>query len=366
MELLMNSKCLYYIIRVSSILSDYSERIRRKRFAKRTMRSKLHYGRPNKVEQNAISMYWGGVNVDSQAINMYNRIFEGDKFDVRFIPDDIYYCNIDLFYNNFRAAKALDDKNFYDLLFPDVTKPATVIRKINNIFYDNNYTLSDLNTAVDLCMQTDGIIVKPAVDSEGGHGIEIWEKAQGSESLKIILLKSNANVVIQSLIHQHPSLAAVHKESVNTIRMITFYHKGEVNVLSSILRFGIGDSRVDNASSGGWFCGIDECGKLKKWAYNLMGNRYEQHPDGLVFEGHEIIGFTQCIYEAKKLASRISRTCKLASWDFSVGDDGEPILIEVNMSYGELDFHQMTNGPLFKDFTDEVINEVFGSKRIRN
>lgn len=214
-------------------------------------------------------------------------------------------------------------------------------------------------------MQIGGVIVKPAIDSEGGHGIEIWEKDQGSENLKNILLNSNANVVIQSLIYQHPSLAAVHKESVNTIRMITYYKKGEVSVLSSILRFGIGDSRVDNASSGGWFCGIDESGKLKRVAFDIVGNRYERHPDGLIFEGHQIVGFELCCKEAKRLASRISRTCKLASWDFSVNEQGFPILIEVNMSYGELDFHQMTNGPLFKDQTKVVIDEVFYNKRRR-
>ena len=114
---------------------------------------------------------------------MYNGIFAGEFFDVRFVPDDIYYCYIDLFYNDVRAAKSLDDKNLYDLLFPDVTKPETLARKIDNIFYDKKYILSDLNTVVDLCMQIGGVIVKPAIDSEGGHGIEIWEKDQGSENL---------------------------------------------------------------------------------------------------------------------------------------------------------------------------------------
>ena len=50
---------------------------------------------------------------------------------------------------------------------------------------------------------------------------------------------------------------------------------------------------------------------------------------------------------AINLANRISNTRKLASWDFSVDELGNPILIEVNMAFGELDFHQMTNGPIF-------------------
>lgn len=66
---------------------------------------------------------------------------------------------------------------------------------------------------------------------------------------------------------------------------------------------------------------------------------------------------------AINLANRISNTRKLASWDFSVDELGNPILIEVNMAFGELDFHQMTNGPIFKDLTQDVIKEVFKDNR---
>ena len=46
---------------------------------------------------------------------------------------------------------------------------------------------------------------------------------------------------------------------------------------------------------------------------------------------------------------------KLISWDFAIGVDGEPILIEANLSFGQIDFHQLCNGPIFKEMTDEIL-----------
>lgn len=31
------------------------------------------------------------------------------------------------------------------------------------------------------------------------------------------------------------------------------------------------------------------------------------------------------------------------------------------MRFGEIDFHQLNNGPLFGDDTEEILKEVFGS-----
>lgn len=292
---------------------------------------------------------------------MYNRINKTEAFDVRYITDDIYYCFIDPFYNDVASAKSLDDKNYYDLLFPDVAQPETIGRKISGRFYDSTYNPIDASELIEKCQLHNGIIVKPAVDSEGGHGISLLDDSDSVDTYKHVLDACD-NLIVQKLVRQHTTLSLVHEKSINTIRIITFAHSDTVHSLSTILRFGIGESKVDNASSGGWFCGIDEKGNLKQYAYDVAGHSYETSPDGFRFFGHHIEGVDLCQVTAKRLAGRISRTCKLASWDFAVSEQGSPIFIEVNMSYGQLDFHQMTNGPLFKDMTQEVMSEVFSSK----
>lgn len=42
--------------------------------------------------------------------------------------------------------------------------------------------------------------------------------------------------------------------------------------------------------------------------------------------------------------------------------EGEPVLLEANLKYGELRFHQLNNGPVFGESTDDILNEVFAHK----
>ena len=50
---------------------------------------------------------------------------------------------------------------------------------------------------------------------------------------------------------------------------------------------------------------------------------------------------------------------RLISWDFAIGQDGEPILIELNLTYGGLSTHLLSNGPLFGDRTPEILARVY-------
>ena len=104
---------------------------------------------------------------------------------------------------------------------------------------------------------------------------------------------------------------------------------------------------------------------MRKYAYDVDGNKWDRHPSGGVFEGRFIPGIEKCKVIIERNAMKIARFCKMPSWDFAIDEEGEPVLIEVNMSYGQLDFHQMTNGPLFKDYTPEIMNEVFSNRKKR-
>lgn len=42
--------------------------------------------------------------------------------------------------------------------------------------------------------------------------------------------------------------------------------------------------------------------------------------------------------------------------DFAVTSSNEIKLIEINNKNNEINFYQMSNGPLFESFTDEIIN----------
>lgn len=148
--------------------------------------------------------------------------------------------------------------------------------------------------------------------------------------------------------------------SLNTIRVISLFFKGKIHILSSVLRIGTSGSRVDNASAGGIVVGIDNKGCLKEYAYGSKKRVvYKNHPDsGIIFKGYEVPKFEDII----KIIERESINYphfRLISWDFAINENGDVIFIEFNLKNGQLDIHQLTNGPLFGDLTDEVLEEVF-------
>lgn len=144
---------------------------------------------------------------------------------------------------------------------------------------------------------------------------------------------------------------------------MTLLFNNKVQILSSVFRMGVNSSRVDNASSGGIVCGIEENGQLKNIAYDTKGNRYDCHPQGMNFADVVIPNFHECVDLVKQLAPRFVSVSRLISWDIAIAEDSHPILIEANLSFGEIDFHQMNNGPIFGEMTDEILDYVINNNK---
>ena len=138
---------------------------------------------------------------------------------------------------------------------------------------------------------------------------------------------------------------------------MTLLWNNSVRVLSSVLRMGINGSKVDNASAGGITCGIKADAYLKAIAFDKYGNKYEMHPQGTVFSDIQIPVFEKVKNIAMGLQMRFPYTAMI-SWDFAIGVNGEPILIEANFMRGELGFHQLNNGPIFGSETEKILEAV--------
>lgn len=284
------------------------------------------------------------------------------NFDVRYIPDDLYYTYIDPYYNDWKAAMYLDNKCLYEQLFRGYRLPENVACRIDGTWVRNDQ-LVELEQVLRDCALAEEVVIKQAEDSEGGHGV-FFCRGNDSEVIADRLSKIEKDVVIQKPIHQHETLNKLNFTSVNTVRILTLLRNCEVTMLSSILRMGIDGSRVDNASRGGITCGIDAEGRLKKYAYKANGERFTKHPtSGIIFEGVEIHNFNSVISMVKQLAVGLPMF-RLVSWDIAIGRDGEPMLLETNLHYGELDFHQLNNGPIFANETEVILGDVFGKTPI--
>lgn len=325
-------------------------------------------GQPlTKESRKKLADFWSGIPIDESWHQFYNWVEKDgmeEKFDPRYIPLDMEYCCIDDWFNDTESSLLLDDKNFYDLYFPDILQPKTIVRIIDGRLLDSQFSPIDLDSAVAKCQEMCSIISKPAVDSSCGSGIKIWHTVDGKQPLVNILTQKGSHV-IQEVIKQHPNISKLHENSINTIRIVTCYLDGEMQVLSSVIRMGANGSMVDNTTAGGLFCGIKDDGHLKKYGYTKMGVAVTEHPQGAVFADCVIPNFDKCKELVCRMAYRFIRTSKLVSWDLAINEDGEPVLIEVNLCYGGTNIHQIANGPIFGDKTKYIVSEVFKYKKYR-
>lgn len=281
--------------------------------------------------------------------------------DPRYIPDDLYYTKIDQYFNNRKYGWGVNDKNYYSLYFPDVKQPRTIVRKINNIFYDDGFHIISERKAIDMCKSEDALIIKPSNETGGSRGIQFWHNNEATEILKEKVLHGEKSLIIQSLIKQHEKLEEIHKHSVNTLRIMTLIINNEVCHISTVLRMGVNGNKVDNASAGGITCGVLDNGQLKDVAYNAHGVKFLKHPQGYQFSNCVVPNYCKAVEMVKKCHERMGHF-RLVSWDVAIDRTGEPILIEANLRNGECDFHQFNNGPLFGELTDQVLHEVFAGK----
>jgi len=133
-------------------------------------------------------------------------------------------------------------------------------------------------------------------------------------------------------ITQHTEIDAIYSKSINTLRILTHIDNGNVDIITSFMRFGTGGCVVDNGGAGGLSVGIDqESGTLKRTSYLDMefgGGELEKHPDtGFVFKNFKIPGFKEACELAKSAAKHIPNG--IIGWDIALTPTG-PTIIEGN------------------------------------
>lgn len=304
-----------------------------------------------------------GLNVSTKWHKRYLDILH--MRDVRFIPEDLFYVDIEPRLNNLIYRDGIDDKNMYELLFKaqGVKLPDTVVRNINGYWLDENYKLLDFTAAIKLCLSEEKLIIKKAVNSGGGNNIIVLRGEEiTDENLRKFFSQLGENLVVQKLLQQHKLLNEINPASVNTIRIITIMLHNEVLVVQSVLRMGVGASYVDNICAGGMAVGITNKGILKEYAYDAQNKKQPNHlTTGFLFKDVCLPHYQNVESIAKDMHKRFAQF-RLISWDFALADTG-PVLIEFNLRYQGMDCFQIfSERPFFGELTNEVLKELFGKK----
>ncbi|ORB22145.1 ATP-grasp fold amidoligase family protein [Mycolicibacterium monacense] len=186
--------------------------------------------------------------------------------------------------------------------------------------------------------------VKPN-ENEGGHGAFLLHDglttdAKGdscpTDASQLLELLRRGGFLIQDVIEQSEDYAAFAPSSLNTIRCLTYRSRGgSAQIAAATLRMGSGRSVVDNASSGGIFCGIDiDTHRLIGPAADLNGGLFDRHPvSGLTLQAMPLArldeAFDTCVFAHEALGGMMSTAPATVGWDVGMTDDG-PCVVEGN------------------------------------
>ena len=310
--------------------------------------------------RDVVQRYWSRYGVKPQRI-WYDLYCDGmNAYDPRFIPDPIWFKRILPYFNRGELGKAYADKGIYSWLLKDVAKPDTIVKNIEGHYFDGDGDHPITREEAErLCAQEEHLIVKPSLGTKGA-GILFYDRDdENSAKIPEIFDAMKKNYVVQRIVKQHPDLARLNPDSLNTVRIISFHFKDEVHFLSALLRIGGVGSRIDNVSAGGSACAIKPDGWLHEKSVTRASTWTDETASGIKLKDIRVPNYEGIKETVKRLHYQLPYF-NIIGWDFAVGEDGTPIFIEFNTKPGQ---NQISCGPTFGDLTDEVLEEVFIKKR---
>lgn len=297
----------------------------------------------------------------------YHRIYtcrSGGRFSPAYIPEELYATWIDRYFCDREAARFLDNKCYYYRLFSNVKQPELVGMRIGAGWLDKDLKLVSFAHIQELVAAEPEVVVKRAVNSEGGAGVTFLEGSHLSAKFERLVKQIPCDLVVQKPLRQHPDMAKLHPESVNTLRIVSLLTGEHVKIYAVCVKIGVGKERLDNACHGGIYCGVRPDGRLKRNGSLGDGRQLvTRHPELLYRLEEQKIPHLSNALKLVKEAHAFMGHFRLISWDVAIDETGDAVLVETNLTLGGINNVQICNGPLFGKDTKKILDEVFSGRR---
>ncbi len=308
----------------------------------------------SKAQKESIKNLWGVTDYTTHEL-IYS--ITGD-FDVNYCPQSLFYTKLEFILNNQKLVEAWSDKNYFNKFFGEVKFPVSVVRNISGVFYDKDYNLITKSDAIEILKKYDKFCIKPSIDSGTGKGVRLVHMG---ENIGEIMDKYKSDYVIQEVLEQWQGTKQLNPSSVNIVRICTLFLNGRVSILSSSLRCGAQGKFADNNPTadgkGKFVVGVDSDGCLAEKGYYPCCESIKVAPSGITLKGIVLPNFEK----AKELVISIHKKMPFArfvGFDVAFDSDGEPVIMEYNLKAPGMFKYQLTNGPIFAERTQEVIDTV--------
>lgn len=301
-------------------------------------------------ERRMFKKTWKGWKPDSWK---FYKAF-GVHLESGYVPND-YYQWAEHVLNLRWSAFFLQHKCNLKYIIPESNRPKTILQKIDGHYVFEDNTEISLEEAKNILKSKDVFVCKLALGSGGGRGVKkvCWANEKDPEQVLQELLKRE-DLIFQEVLTQGEFLSNLNPDSVNTFRLLTLNINGKCTVLSSFVRMGAKGSFVDNlCSGGGVLVGVSQDGRLNDFGIRKDYSKCYEATTGLPFKGLVVPHWDEIKEKTIHFHQHIPHA-NLIGWDITVDQDGEPIVIEINLDSAEIEAHQIFNGPVFGVRFDEV------------
>jgi len=277
--------------------------------------------------------------------SLYLKSFDGDllsylpaKMMERFIEESNPKSHVELALN-----KRLFSQEMSKVGLP-VVRDLFVVVGDDKIYSGEGQLLSYVEFQGEVAQSTKNFFFKPTFGSLGKGAFNMSpgeiHKRGNDEFVRRLFQdfpeKLERSYLVQHAIEQHQTLASLASQSVNTVRIDTFWDGKRIVTNSAVLRVGNGISPTDNWAAGGLIVKIDfATGKLVglgKRKAKFGKQNFERHPvSGVTFAELQLPYWA----EVKTLAERAALELlplRCIGWDVAITVDG-PVLIEANDNY---------------------------------
>ena len=243
-----------------------------------------------------------------------------------------------------------------------VKAPEMLIVNTDGMLWKADGTIVDVKQASNDLKDVGEVIIKPTIDTMGAKGVGLYLFVDGidcrsGKTIEQVIKQYRSNFIIQKRVVNHETIRKLYPESINTFRIITFLTRDGIRTAPVTMRIGVGGKFVDN---GGIFIGVSNTGMLNKEGFSKKHiQRYTAHPDsGVVFNGYRIEGVEKVLSAATKLHSMLPQL-KMLSWDMTLDQDGNVMIIEVNTTAQSVWFPQMVTGKsIFGEYTGDMLELI--------
>ena len=139
--------------------------------------------------------------------------------------------------------------------------------------------------------------------------------------------------VLEKKVVQHPTMASLNPNSINTLRVVTVRNGTSIDIFECWLKASIGDSHTDNVHSGGVCILVGEDDRLQGEARQLLtGKAFSKHPLSGVKFSEFTVPFWDAVKDLVVNAHRHLYNVHSVGWDVAITPYG-PLLIEGNSKW---------------------------------